>query len=374
MILEGVKGRQKVWILLFTCLWSRSINLKVCRHADVKHFLRAFQSHVYDQGLPELVLSDMGSTIVAGGNEITNFLDEFETHSYFERHNVKFLKFEQYAKGNSTLGGLVESCVKIIKLLIDKVLKHQTLDIEDFRFLVEEVQHMANKRPVAFKNALRDSIDSEVIDSITPELLVKGYHLNSLNIIPQLQIVPEEWRLDELNLNINEASEKLKKSREKLKDVYHNEFLQELIHQATNRKDKYRPVSHRPLQVGDIVLLKERYAKPSTYPMGIVKEVQTNTSGETTAARILKGKTREITYRHANSLILLIPVDEMEIEEQTALENNNEDQTESEVQSPVSDSQTQNDAENQVRTRPLRQAAIECRELLQNLIRNNSID
>ena len=89
-------------------------------------------------------------------------------------------------------------------------------------------------------------------------------------------------------------------------DIYHSEFLTNLIHQATDRKNRYKPVKHVKLGVGDIVLLEEKFTKRYHYPLGRVLKVDTNSLGEVTAAKIRKGTTREIVYRHSTSLILLI--------------------------------------------------------------------
>ena len=65
----------KVYLLLFSCLWSRCINLKICFDLSLNSFLKAFQLHVFDYGLPEFCHSDLGSQLVAGSNLISEFLN-----------------------------------------------------------------------------------------------------------------------------------------------------------------------------------------------------------------------------------------------------------------------------------------------------------
>ena len=103
--LEGTS--QKVWLLCLTCTWSRAVNLKICRSLNVPDFLRAFQLHVFEYGIPQLCISDLGSQLVAGSNIISSFLSDPETQLYFEEKNVKPISFQQYAKGASQLGSLV---------------------------------------------------------------------------------------------------------------------------------------------------------------------------------------------------------------------------------------------------------------------------
>ena len=102
----------QVWILCFTCLWSRAINLKICIDLTVDNFLRALQLHIFDHGTPELVLSDSGSQLVAGSNVVTDYIKDTETQNFFQENNIKSTNFQQYYKGNSALGGLV-ACEKM---------------------------------------------------------------------------------------------------------------------------------------------------------------------------------------------------------------------------------------------------------------------
>ena len=45
-------SKKKVWLLCVTCLWSSAINLKLCLDLTVPTFLRAFQMHVFEYGIP----------------------------------------------------------------------------------------------------------------------------------------------------------------------------------------------------------------------------------------------------------------------------------------------------------------------------------
>ncbi|XP_068247875.1 uncharacterized protein [Palaemon carinicauda] len=118
----------KVCILCITCLWSRAINLKICFDLSTVEFLRAFQIHTYEYGIPELCLSDLGSSLVAGANIMTDFLRDSDTQAYFGENNVKSTTFEQYFKGCHPLGGLVEVCVKMVKQLIHGSIKNYVLE------------------------------------------------------------------------------------------------------------------------------------------------------------------------------------------------------------------------------------------------------
>ena len=340
--------KTKVWILCITCMFSRAINLKICLDQSVKEFLRALQLHSFEFGIPEYCISDLGSQLVAASNIIVDYLKDSDTKKYFEENGVKPLTFDQFFKGCSQLGSLVESCVKLTKRLIYGAIKNNILTYRDFEFIICQTVHLVNRRPIAFKEALRDSSGDEVPEPITPESLIRGYDLLSLNIIPELHRDPEPgWdpSLD-LQTKIKTDFSQLQKIRSNLIDAYHSEFLSGLVHQAVNVKDRYKPVTHKSVSKGDIVLIKEQYTKPINYPMGRVINVTTNANNEVTGAEIMKGKTRERVFRHSSVLIPLL----------TSQDTPNGESLDSQIPSPS----LQVDAEKQNLTsnRPKRKAAV----------------
>ena len=297
----------KIWLLCVTCTWSRAINLKICRTLTVGDFLRAFQIHCFEYGIPQLFISDLGSQLVAGANLISSFLNDAKTQQYFEENGVQSLQFQHYFKGASQLGSLVEVCVKLVKRLLFGAIKTNVLSLSDFEFLVCHVVHLANRRPIAFKDAIRDHAVDLVPEPITPEHLIRGYELSSLNLIPDLQPFPSNDPDFRVNPDsIQNAYSKLCKVRTDLIDIYHNEFLTNLIYQAVDRKNRYKPVLHKQVEVGDVVLIQEENLKRSTYPMGIVLETIVNDLGETTQALVKKGKSGQINKLHVSQLIPLL--------------------------------------------------------------------
>jgi len=306
--------RSKVYVLCLTCLWSRAINLKLCLDLSVQEFLRAFQLHCFEFGVPEQCYSDRGSQIVAGTNIIANFIENPDSHSYFRDCGVEPLSFQQYDRGCNELGSLVECCVKLVKRLIYGAIKKSVLEYNDFAFLISQTVHLVNRRPVSFKETLRDDSMNEFPAPITPEILLKGYELTSLNLIPSLQPIPvdPDWHKEcSAPEVVRDNFSKLAKARQSLVKIYNEEFVVNLIDQATDVKGRYQPKKHYKLEVGDIVLLKEPLQKPSNYPMAIVRSVTTNVLDEVTNVVLFKGSTREIVKRHVTSLIPLLSAGEL---------------------------------------------------------------
>ena len=309
MVYQG-NMKQKVWLLCITCMWSRAVAIKICPDQSVRSFLRAFQMHVMEQGLPCRVFSDLGSQLTVGTSMIADYLLDVETMTYLNENGIKNVKFEQYFKGNSALGSLVEVCVKFIKRLLFGAIKNNVLQYHDFEFMIVQTISLLNKRPIAFKQGLRDT-DSEGIPSpISPELLLKGKETITVNIVPPLHPGEDndvDWsaRLSSKDVLRQEFS-KLRKARENIFEIYNVEFTQMLIDQATNDGQRYKPVPHHKLRIDDIILLKENNTKTNNFPMAIVTKVFTNSRDEVTDVIAKKGRTREIVKRHVTSVIPLL--------------------------------------------------------------------
>ena len=301
--------KTKVWLLCFTCMWTRGINLKICSTLTVTDFLRSFQIHVFEFGLPQFCFSDLGSQIVAGGNLIQDFLHDPETILEFQNKGIHPISFEQFYKGHSELGSLVETMVKQTKRLMFSSIKKNVLNLQDFEFLVIKTTHLINRRPIAYKEALRDLPITEVPIPITPEFLMKGYHLESINVVPQFKSDDEWTPVSDLIPNIRSTHDKLIKVRNNLIKEYNETFLSNLIYQSIDRKDRYKPVLNKSISPGDIVLIKDNFTKFYDYPLARVINVVKNDNGEVTGATLRKGSTRELVKRHSSCIIPLMSAD-----------------------------------------------------------------
>ena len=199
----------------------------------------------------------------------------------------------------------------MVKRLIYGSIRKNVISYTDFEYLSCEVNHLVNRRPISFVEALRDcSVDEELPTPITPEMLIRGHELISINIMPHLTCYQNDIDYVPGGSNkISNAYNKLSAIRKKMIDIYATEFIPNLIDQATDIKDRYKKVKHNELKIGDLVLLRETFCKPSNFPLAIVKKVTKNDLEEVTAVEVLKGKTKEIVSRHVTSIVPLLSVD-----------------------------------------------------------------
>ena len=93
---------------------------------------------------------------------------------------------------------------------------------------------------------------------------------------------------------------KINKVRSQLVLKYNEQFISTLVDQAIDKRDRYRPVKHHRVNVGDLILLKDEHLKPYHYPIAVVRKVYENEIGEVTNVEAFKGKTRELVKRHTS--------------------------------------------------------------------------
>ena len=129
------------------------------------------------------------------------------------------------------------------------------------------------------------------------------------------------------------------------------------MEQAVDKKSRYRPVKHKLLRPGDIVLLVEKNQKRYQYLMGRVQSVEVNSLGEGTSAYVFKGSTKELVYRHVTSLILLLSREE-------SVEEEDEGGVDSEPR--VDRNLNCNGSAPAVRRQPSRAASSKCRSFLKD--------
>lgn len=301
------KVKQKTYIVLFKCWWSKALNAVVVDSANAQGFIFAFQNHVYDYGIPEIVHSDSGTNFTAGFSWLRDTLDTVEVKDYLDELKVKAPTFEQFPRGSLNRGipNFIESGVKIVKRLLQGAIRGNVLEILQFCSVVKQCICLANRRPLCNFSALRDQNVQSDYRIITPELLKFGYELAVLELNSSHD--NDSWKPEEL-MDSNIAYKNLDhllKVKGKIRELYHNEFLYGLLDNATKTKGRYLPVKHQVLAPGDTCLIKDPFVKQSCFPLGLIKKVTKNSLGEVTQAVVLKANKSLIT-RDSSDLVLLV--------------------------------------------------------------------
>ena len=307
-IRDDENQRTKINVLIVTCLFTRAINLIACDRGDTECFLEALQSQIYEYGMPQFILSDNGSQIVGCVKCIQSFLDEVEVQNFLAERNIKKLEFSPYPAGASYLGGVVESLVKQVKNMLYASVGKNLLTRSKFCLFLRECKMLVNKRPIAMKNSVANDDADLNISPLTPEMLLYGYEVPAISIIPHLygegiedsfcQNVPYSEK------RLYEAFNSLRKVKNNLTELYSKEFLTNLRYQSINSQNRYTEKTHHRLAIGDLVSVKTKFTKPYDFPYGLVTETEENDIGEIVHVSIRKAN-GEVIRRHVTDVIFL---------------------------------------------------------------------
>ena len=60
---------KKVYVLIFTCMFTRAVNLYVCPGMDTESFLYSLQLHILEYGMIQQFISDNQPSFLAGLNQ-----------------------------------------------------------------------------------------------------------------------------------------------------------------------------------------------------------------------------------------------------------------------------------------------------------------
>lgn len=293
----------KTYGVIFKCVWSKMINVEIVTCADASNFLIAFQNHVYAYGLPTKLFSDSGSNLAKAFAWIRESLDSVEVKAYLDQTGVKVCTFEQYPRGslNRGIGGIIESGVALVRKLIQGSIRNNILDFQQFSHVIKQCICYANKKPLSIES-LRGENPDDQFQIFSPEFLKFGYETAVLEVNGGNE--SDDWMFEDLE--VKEEMKKMLEVKEKLRNSYHSEFLYGLLNQATKEKDKYVPVLHNTLAIGDVVLIKDPYVKAPNYPLAkVLLETTVNSLGEITQVLLKKGN-GSLVRRDISAVIFLV--------------------------------------------------------------------
>ena len=301
---KGVEGERKVYILIITCFYTRGVNLLVSPKIDAESFLLALQSHIFEFGCPQSIVSDNGSPIVSSINLIHKYLDEPIVKDFLTENGISNLSFQPYPAKASFLGGFVENLVKQVKKMIHSSLGKLVLTYEHFELLVKECRMLMNKRPVACKRVLSDQSSHETFDALTPEMLIYGHEIPTIMVIPHLDSEHACSFSPHSHNDLFDKFDALRKAKHALEHRYHGEFIENMRYLGTNEKSRYDTKNAPKLNLNDLVTIRQDLCKPYNYPLGLITDIEYNDLNDPTAATIRKAN-GELVRRHISDLILL---------------------------------------------------------------------
>ncbi|KAM4049370.1 uncharacterized protein ACNLHF_008390 [Anomaloglossus baeobatrachus] len=281
---RGGAASSKRWAVLFTCLSIRAVHIEVIESMDSSCFINALRRFFSIRGPAKQFRSDCGTNFTGACKELqlNNFLaDNGCTWVFNPPHS-------------SHMGGSWERMIGIARRILDSMLLNHKLPLthEVLVTFLAEVSAIINARPL-----VPVSSDPEAPMILTPATLLTQ-KIGAVSVPPgdfnQKDIFRRQW-----------------KQVQHLSNVFWHRWKTEYLHLLQSRH-KWQKSSPN-LQVGDVVLLKDREAHRNEWPMGLITKAVLSDDGRTrkVEVKVTKGGSPRVFFRPVTELVLLLPKEDV---------------------------------------------------------------
>lgn len=282
---RGGQAESKRWAMMFSCLSSRAVHIELIESMDTSSCINALRRFFALRGPAVQLQSDCGTNFVGASKE----LEMNETvQKYVSEQGCSWNFRPPHA---SHMGGSWERMIGVARRILDSMLLQQKsrLSHEVLSTLMAEVTAIINARPL-----LPVSTDPQQPFILSPAML-----LTQKSGVPpppgdftDKDLYTKQWR-----------------QVQALANQFWTRWSQEYL-PSLQRRQKWT-VSHRNLQVGDLVLLRDKQTVRNCWPMAIVTATFPGKDGHVRKVEIKttdQGDARTF-LRPVAEVVLLLPKD-----------------------------------------------------------------
>ena len=245
-------GKTKFYILLFTCAVIRAVHLELIGPLSTQDTVLAFRRFVSCRGHPNIVYSDNSKTFIALSRHLSEKL-------FFFRPTWKFI-----TPRVPWVGGWWEGLILSVKKGLRKTLGLRLITVVELTTVLTEIEHCINCRPLTYIS------DNPEYDVITPE----GF------LITKAAISSEQASKAHPYHALSQAQGTI---LEHFWQVWRNEYLTNLPSNLTNSH------SHRNIEWGQVVLVREDFDKRIAWPMSVIVNVRESSDNIVRSATVKIG-------------------------------------------------------------------------------------
>ena len=284
----------KVWMAVFCCNTTSTINIKIMEDYSSNSFIQAFIRLSCEVGYPKMLLPDEGSQLLKSCEVMQFDYNDIKRKLYLKAK----VEFDVCPVGGHNMHGKVERKIQEIKKSIEKTCSNERLSIIQWETLGAEIANSANDMPLGLGN---DVSDVESIDLITPNRLKIGRN-NSRSPDGILDVTCKPEKFISLNIKIFNSWFENWLMCHLPKLMYHPKWFSTTHH----------------LRVDDIVLiLKQDSNVTKKYQFGRVTSVNIDKDGRIRKANVRFRNHNENfyreTYRAVRELVVIHSIDDIDI-------------------------------------------------------------
>ncbi|CAI5670611.1 unnamed protein product [Oreochromis niloticus] len=248
----SVKSRRSVvkrYGVIFTCLAIRAVHIEVAPSLDTDSFINAFRRFSARRGQVGELRSDNGTNFVGAERELRTAIEHWNQVKINDVFLQKGVKWTFNPPGGSHHGGTWERLIRLVRKVLNSIMKVQNLDEEGLHTVLCEVEAIINSRPIT-----KASMDPNDLEALTPN------HLLLLKTSPILP--PGVFHSTDM------YTHRRWKQVQYMSDLFWKRWVKEYLLQQQERQ-RWIGVK-RNLIVGDLVLIMDSSAPRNSWPMGRV--------------------------------------------------------------------------------------------------------
>ena len=145
-IIDAVKRRTsgKSWGIMVVCQATSAVSVELAENYSSDAFLSAFRSHVAKNGIPNKIVSDLGTQLVAAAKEVEKWDWDSLQSEIESRYD---LEWQFTPVGSPHTNGQAERHIRMAKELLAKQLADKKMTFGELSSVLSEVVHIINSKP-----------------------------------------------------------------------------------------------------------------------------------------------------------------------------------------------------------------------------------
>ena len=268
--------------MLFTCQSSRAVHLELVPDLSVESFLQAFRRFASRRGLPALLTTDNAS------RDIQRIVRSPEVQRFLANKGISWTYITEKAPWH---GGGWERMVKSTKRCLKKVLGRTSLNFEELRTILVEVETTINNRPLTYMYN-----DSEGVSyPLTPSDLIYGR---------KIAVTPNQRQFEVVSTN--QSLTKKAKHQKLLLIHFTKRWRNEYLLSMREASSSNHALSRETIAVGDIVVIKNDSSSRPFWKLAEVEELikgddSQGQLSESQGCKLEKGERHSLTTSYSAS-------------------------------------------------------------------------
>lgn len=287
VLIADRKGRGckliKSYLCIFVCMAVKAVHLELVTDLTKEAYMAALHRFISGRGKPISITSDNATTFVGVRNELHSLISKSNIGSDIENEGIRFLFAPAYSPH---FNGIAEAAVRSTKHHLRRVLNLTHFTFEEMTTCLTQIEAILNSRPLTPLTS-----DPSDLTALTPAHFLIGRPLTS---VPHPQVPAAS------NITLLQRHKRVALIKDHFWKRFSNDYVSTL--QQTTKWN----VNKSQLELGSLVILKDKTRPPPLWLLGRVTKVFT---GSDNVNRVAEIRTSKGIVRRGWNNVCPLPVD-----------------------------------------------------------------